>query len=86
MIAFRKGDAKNGSLLYLNAIDRSRNISGHPELNHSALLNLCRELLIYNKSTENKDYVKSIVEKVPKDQNNKELSNLREQITALLVD
>lgn len=86
MIAFRKGDAKNGSLLYLNAIDRSRNISGHPELNHSALLNFCRELLIYDKCTENKDYVKNIVEKIPLNQNNKELSNLREQINALLVD
>ena len=64
--------------------DRTRNISGHPELNHSALLNFCRELLIYDKCTENKDYVKNIVEKIPLNQNNKELSNLREQIILIL--
>lgn len=86
MIAFRKGDAKNGSQLYFNAIDRSKNISEHPELNHSALLNFCREVLIYDNSTESKDYVKNIIEKIPQNQNNKELSNLREQINALLVD
>lgn len=86
MISFRKGDAKNGSLLYLNAIDRSKNITEYPELNHSALLNFCRETLIYDKSSENKNYVKGIIEKIPQNKNNKELLNLREQIKRLLEE
>ncbi len=85
LIAFRKGEVENGSLLYLNAIERSKNITTHPELNHSALLNYCREILIHDSSSENKCYVRNLIEKIPQS-DNKELSNLREQISLLLVD
>lgn len=84
MIAFRKGDAENGFSLYLNAINRSQNIPKHPELNHSALLNFCREILLFDNSQTNKDYVKNIIDRIPKNNTNKELLNLREQITTLL--
>ena len=84
MIAFRKGDVDKGMSLYINAIEKSRDRTDYPELNYSALLNFCREILIYENSTENKNYVLSIMEKLPQDDKNKELVNLREQVTALL--
>lgn len=84
MIAFRKGDVDKGLSLYINAIEKSRDRTDYPELNYSALLNFCREILIYENSTENKNYVLSIMEKLPQDDKNKELVNLREQVTALL--
>ena len=84
MIAFRKGDADKGMSLYINAIEKSRDRTDYPELNHSALLNFCREILIYENSVENKNYVLSIIEKLPHDDKNKELANLREQVTVLL--
>lgn len=84
MIAFRKGDVDKGMSLYINAIEKSRDRSDYPELNHSALLNFCREILIYENSVDNKSYVLNIIEKLPQDNQNKELVNLREQVIALL--
>lgn len=86
MIAFRKGDVQNGMSLYFNAIEKSKSRADYPELNHSALLNLCREILLYENSTENKSYVISIIEKLPKNEENKELANLRVQIDGLLMN
>ena len=48
------------------------------------LKNFCREILIYENSVDNKSYVLSIIEKLPQDNQNKELVNLREQVIALL--
>lgn len=84
MIAFRKGDVDKGMSLYINAIEKSRDRTDYPELNYSALLNFCREILIYENSVENRNCVLSIIEKLPHDDKNKELANLREQVTALL--
>ena len=86
MIAFRNGDVENGYSLYLTAIEESRKIPEHPELNHSALLNFCREILLYDNSSENKEHVRNIIDKIPETSDNKEIQNLKEQIESLLVD
>lgn len=63
----------------INAIEKSRDRTDYPELNYSAGLNFCREILFYE------NYILSIIEKLPHDDNkNKELIYLREQVTALL--
>lgn len=86
MIAFRKGDVQNGMSLYFNAIEKSKNRTDDPELNHLALLNFCREILVYENSAENRSYVINILEKLPKDEENKELTNIMDQIYGLLMN
>lgn len=84
MIAFRKGDAENGIKLYLNAIEKSKKRSDDPQLNHSAVLNFCRELLIFDNSEEHQTYVKGILERLPDYQNDREIENLKDQVHTLL--
>jgi hypothetical protein len=58
---------------------KSRGRVDYPELNYSALLNFCREILIYE------NYILSIIEKLPHYDKNKELAYLREQVTATSI-
>ena len=85
LIAFRTGDADTGSRLYQDAIERSMKHSDRPSLNHSALLNYCRELLVYSNTVECREVVTNIIDKIPLDQSNAELVKLKDEVDSLLT-
>lgn len=84
MIAFRSGNSKIGSALYEEAIERSLSHKNNPHLNHSAILNYCREVLLFENSQSNRESVGNVLKRVPVSEDNIELKKLRLQVEKLL--
>lgn len=86
MIAFRHNNVELGNKLYMQAIEKSAEITSNPNINYSAILNYCREVLLCDNSDENKDAVKSILSRLPDNTNNVELSKLKKKVEELVKE
>lgn len=84
MIAFRHHKAELGNQLYMQAIKKSAEITTNPSINHSAILNYCREVLLCDKSDDNKESVKNILSRMPDVSTNVELAKLKKKVEDLI--
>lgn len=85
LIAFRQHNYDLGNYYYKEAIQRTLEHKDRSSLNHSALLNYCREVLTADNSEESKNIVNGIIDKIPVAPNNAELTKLRKQVIDLLA-
>lgn len=85
LIELRKGNFKEGFEAYKIAILQSKEVND-AFLNHSAILNYCREVLMISTDKETKEYVSSLLNKIPDLDNNKDLIHLKKDIDILLKE
>lgn len=88
LIAFRKGDIKEGHEYYTNAILEAMKHSRNPYLYYSAMLNYSREILLHDAKKENVDLVVAAIGKLSDSkviEENLELQQIKENVEELLI-
>ncbi len=83
LIEMRKGNFKEGVDAYKIAILQSKE-ANDAFLNHSAILNYCREVLMISPDNETKEYIYMLLEKIPDLDRNKDLIYLKKDVENLL--
>lgn len=87
LVAFRLHDIERGHQFYREAIELSLHYTAHPYYNNSAILNYCREVLLWDATKENVESIKGVMEKMTDlkvIKENKDLQLIYEKVESLL--